>query len=82
MNSNTIRTELLAIKENSNIIRAKLLALGGEMNEKIGKQEIVERIRDAVELVKKSGSPDANTACTARAGAIVKLLALIKDLNS
>ena len=53
-----------------------------EMNKELNKKEIVERISAAVKLVKKSGSPDANTACTARAAAIVKLLALVRDLNS
>lgn len=44
-------------------------------------KELVEELRAAVELVKKSGSTDANKAFTARASAIAKLLKLIMKLN-
>jgi len=50
-------------------------------DKKIGKKEIVSRIRAAAELVKKSGDPDINTACASRAAAIVKLAALARELS-
>jgi hypothetical protein len=51
-------------------------------DQKTDKKEIVSRIREAVELVKKSGSPDINTACTSRAAAIGKLLSLVRELSA
>ena len=48
----------------------------------LDKKEIVRRILEVVELVKKSGSTDANIGCSSRARAITKLSALSRELGA
>lgn len=47
----------------------------------MNKKELISELRKAVQLVKDSGSTDANESFTARASAIAKLLNIIRKLN-